>query len=608
MAGDPTQSAGVPQGSLGVNAVTVADANYRWSRDLLVTLVRDGVRHAVISSGSRCTPLVLAASRTEGLRVWTHPDERAAGFIALGIGKASRAPAVLICTSGTAAANYFPAVIEARLSRTPLIVLTADRPPALRRRGAPQTIDQIDLYGRYPLHFCDLPVPDVDDAERAQWIDAAARAAHVAVGYPHGPVHLNLPFREPLTPGPDRLDALDGDSVASSTPSTDSQAQSCPEPDAGVWDRLAGMVESAKRGLIICGPQNSSEDLGASIHTLAAASGFPVLADVASQVRFGEHIDAHIVSHYDLFLKGSQLASELAPDLVIRFGGLPTSKTLNLWLQSLSAQNHVLIDDHEEFADPYDCATWAITSPLRPAADEVGQRLGGKSGRASAFASAWHTADSEAAQVLKLHRREPIELFAGDVVAAVFEHAPARLPVYLSNSMAIRFGDAYAAASRTPVRVLYNRGANGIDGVVSSAAGAAAALGERVVIVTGDVALLHDFNALLAVRQYNLDLKIILLNDDGGGIFSLLPIADHAEVFEPLVAMPHGRDFDDAARFHGIAYSRIIAVKDFVDEYCACLNRPGPEILEVRYDRLQSARTSREIFRRFRGTDAGGLG
>lgn len=591
-----------------MSALTVADANYLRSHDLLAALVRCGVRHAVISSGSRCTPLVLAASRTEDLRTWTHPDERAAGFFALGIGKALRTPAALICTSGTAAANYLPAVVEARLSRTPLIVLTADRPPELRGRGAPQTIDQIDLYGRYPLYFRDLPVPLSGGNGQEQWIEAAELAAHTAAGYPYGPVHLNLPFREPLIPAPGRLDALDADAHTYGAESKDHCTPTCPLPGADLWDRLANRAGRAERGVIICGPQNSSDDLGSSVHALAVASGFPVLADVASQVRFGEHADAHVVSYYDLFLKNPRLAAGLAPEMVIRLGGLPTSKTLNLWLQSSAAGDHVLIDDYAEFADPFGCSTLTITSPLALAADEIAQRLGRTSTEASAYLLAWRNADSETAGVLESYRREAAESLAGDFVAAAFDHAPARVPVYLSNSMAIRFGDAYAAASRIPIRVLCNRGANGIDGVISSAAGAAAALGERVVIVTGDVALLHDINALLAARQYGLDLKIVLLNDDGGGIFSFLPIAEHTDVFEPLVAMPHGRDFADAARFYGISYSRFVTVADFVDGYGASLNRRGPEILEVRYDRLQSARTSQEIFRRFRGTDAGGLG
>ncbi len=607
MAGNPEQGTGIPQGSLGVSQVPVADANYLWSRDLLTALAEYGVHHAVISSGSRCTPLVLAASRTDGLRLWTHPDERCAGFMGLGIGKASRAPAALICTSGTAAANYLPAVIEARLSRTPLIVLTADRPPELRHRGAPQTIDQVDLYGRYPLYFCDLPVPKGDHSDRDQWADEAAKAARLAAGYPNGPVHLNVPFREPLIPDPDQLDRVDTEWTALRPQSEKNAIEICPVPDADCWDRLADKIRATTRGVIICGPQNSCDDLGSPAVRLATAAGFPVLADVASQIRFGEHADANIISHYDLFLKKLSAAEDLAPEMVIRLGGLPTSKTLNLWLKSRSIRDHVLIDDHDAFADPYACATWTITSPLAVAGDEVGRRLSPQGGDGSAYTSAWRYRNDDAVRVLRSLRHVRAELFPGDIVADVFDHAPAQLPIYLSNSMAIRFGESYAESSRTPLRVLFNRGANGIDGVVSSAGGAAAALGGRVVLVIGDVALLHDINALLAAHRYDLDLKVVLLNDDGGGIFSFLPVAAHTDVFEPLVAMPHGCDFGDAARFYGIAYERFSTREDFVKGYGACLNRRGPEILEVRYDRNKSARTSQDIFRYFSGTDLGGL-
>ena len=208
MARNSEQGTSVLESSLGVSYETVAAANFLWSFDLLTALVRHGVRHAVVSSGSRCAPLVLAASRVRGLRIWTHPDERSAGFLGLGIGKATQNPAALICTSGTAAANYFPAVIEANLSRTPMILLTADRPPELRHRGAPQTIDQIDLYGRYALYFCDLPVPQNGDAARSLWPEVAVNAFEIAAGFPRGPVHLNVPFREPLILDPDYWQTL----------------------------------------------------------------------------------------------------------------------------------------------------------------------------------------------------------------------------------------------------------------------------------------------------------------------------------------------------------------------------------------------------------------
>jgi 2-succinyl-5-enolpyruvyl-6-hydroxy-3-cyclohexene-1-carboxylate synthase len=378
-------------------------------------------------------------------------------------------------------------------------------------------------------------------------------------------------------------------------------------PDSGCWDRLAKKIRTTTRGVIVCGPQNSCDDLGPAVVRLAAATGYPVLADVASQVRFGAHAGADVISHFDLFLKNPKLAKDLAPEMVIRLGGLPTSKTLNLWLKGLYIHDHILIDDHGEFADPFECANWKITSPLSLVGGEVGRRFNQGRGANSGYASEWRIADDDAERTLQLHRQESTELFAGDIVAEVFTHAPAGLVVYLSNSMAIRFAETYAKAENTPIRILYNRGANGIDGVVSSAIGAAAALGGQVVLVTGDVALLHDINALLGARRYALDLKIVLLNDDGGGIFSFLPIASHADIFEPLVAMPHGCDFGDAARFYGIPHQRFSSLDGFVRGYQDCLRRGGPEILEVRYDRTQSLHTSRAIVRQFSGQDEMGL-
>jgi 2-succinyl-5-enolpyruvyl-6-hydroxy-3-cyclohexene-1-carboxylate synthase len=278
-----------------------------------------------------------------------------------------------------------------------------------------------------------------------------------------------------------------------------------------------------------------------------------------------------------------------------------------MWLKGSSIRDHVLIDDHAGLDDPFECATWTITSPLTAVGEEIGKRLKRDNSAPSAYSASWRTADGEAMHLLQSRRPETTEIFAGDVVAAVFEHAFANQVVYLSSSMAIRFAEMYAQARNTPLRILFNRGANGIDGVVSSAVGAAAGLDARIVLVTGDIALLHDINGLLGVRQNAMDLKVILLNDNGGGIFSYLPISAHSGIFEPLVAMPHGRDFGEAARFYGMPHSRFSSLDEFVSAYLACLERRGPEILEVQYDRERSHDTGLEIFRQFGGMAEAGL-
>jgi 2-succinyl-5-enolpyruvyl-6-hydroxy-3-cyclohexene-1-carboxylate synthase len=375
--------------------------------------------------------------------------------------------------------------------------------------------------------------------------------------------------------------------------------QPCPAPDSQTWDRLAEVIRNARHGLIVCGPQNSTDDLGLTVARLAEESGFPVVADVASQLRFGSSLGATVCSHFDLFLRNRSLAQQLVPDLVLRIGGLPTSKTLNLWFGDIPSSDHILVDDQPEIADPYRYATQRIVSPLDLLATELVGRLEGSDEHPGEFARRWCEADERATALLDRLRETRDVCFEGDVVRAVFENAPSAITVYLSNSMPIRLADTYARASARHVRVLCNRGANGIDGIVSSAVGAAIGAEEPLVLVTGDLALLHDINGLLGARLYDANLKVVVLNNDGGGIFSFLPIAEHEGIVEPLVIMPHGRTFADAARFNDIPYSSFSDVGGFTDGYRESLGGYGPEILEIQTDRRQTLNVSNEIYQHF---------
>jgi 2-succinyl-5-enolpyruvyl-6-hydroxy-3-cyclohexene-1-carboxylate synthase len=554
---------------------------------------------------------VLAVAHCPDVRVFAHPDERAAGFLALGIAKASHRPAGLICTSGTAAANYLPSVIEARLSGTPLIVLTADRPPELRGTGAPQTIDQVTLYGKYPLYFCDLTAPGVDGFDVLEWEKQALEAVSAAQGQAPGPAHLNLPFREPLIPDPARFDRILAAHLETekawktSGPSQVTAGGSMSPALTETWDRLASKLMAARRGLIICGPQNSHEDLGTAVSKLAAAVGYTILADVASQVRFGLHHDQNTLSHYDLCLRRDDFASAMLPDLVLRLGGLPTSKTLNEWLAAAPRHEHIIVSQHNDIADPDGLGTIKLTADLKTACLESIACAGDAAPGPNDYLLRWQRAEQQVVSLLRSRIETPHEAFEGGIVAAIFRLAPPGTGIFLSNSLPIRWAEFYAGGSTTPLRVFCNRGANGIDGVVSTAAGIAVVLRKPTVLVIGDIALIHDLNGLLAVRQNDLPLKIVLLNNDGGGIFSFLPIAAHKAIFEPLVAMPHGRDFSHVAAFWGIRYRRLESVAEFDGAFSNCLLETGPDILEIRFDRGRSLSASPEINRRMAAGIAG---
>jgi 2-succinyl-5-enolpyruvyl-6-hydroxy-3-cyclohexene-1-carboxylate synthase len=578
----------------------IAAANLRCAAALIGALVRLGVQHFVISSGSRCAPLVLAVSHRHDIHVWPHPDERAAGFRALGIGKALHRPAVLICTSGTAAANYYPAVVEARMSHTPMIVLTADRPPHLRGKGAPQTIDQVDLYARYPLCFADLPAPMTGEDQSETWRDHAARAHSQAIGLPAGPVHLNVPFDEPLIPEPPIAEQIFRDCTAEYEPlaslRTVSSLDISPEQH---WETARNQIRQARRPLIVYGPQNDCDDPNAVLTRSAARSRMPILADIASQMRTGGRELDNIVSHYDLYLRDPDFARRAVPDLVIRFGGLPTSKVLNDWLAGCRPAAHIAVAPGGQIADPYDPTTQLLVGDLPTAADRLFHPAGDAPGD-PAYASLWQAADTAAANVIAAHQQEHTtrDVFEGDIVAAVFRDTPANSIVYLSNSMPIRWADTYVPARPSRLRVLVNRGANGIDGMIASAAGAASAAGRKVTLVIGDLAFLHDLNGLWGLAKDQLPLKIILIDNDGGGIFSFLPIVRHERVLDPLVAMPHGLDFAAAAAFYGIPCQRAASLAEFRGCYAEALQQPGPQIVAVHTNRQRTAALHRELCRR----------
>jgi len=576
----------------------MSDANFAWSRRLLDALVGGGVQEAVISSGARCAPLVLAATRTRGLHLQAFSDERAAGFRALGIAKFTRRPVVLICTSGTAGANYHPAVIEARMAHVPLVVLTADRPPELRGTGAPQTIDQVELYGRHVLRSWDLDPPSAL-GDGTHWVEIAVEAVELCLRDPAGPVHLNVPFHEPLLPAPERIGELHQFVREPRNARLVKHAVS----EAGCdWEASAKSIRDATRGIIVCGANDGQDGFLPALEKLARLTGFPVFADPISRVRFSAPAGLSVISHYDLALLNRECAEHLRPDLFIRFGGLPTSKRLNEWIAAAPAVDCICIDSHSEIADPYGVATHRIVSGLADACIGLAGKLEGHKASTD-FAGAWVLADQRIREILGSAAGGREHLFEGDIAARVMHQTPARSVVFLSSSLPIRLVDSYAGARPGPLRVMANRGANGIDGVVSTAVGVASVSPHPVVLLVGDIAFLHDLNALATVSRERLNLKIVLINNDGGGIFSFLPLIEHSDWFESLVTMPHGLVFSKGAEMFGITHVSVNTMREFDRQFSQLMSVSGPVIIEVATSRLRTLEFSRAIQRRI--SDAG---
>jgi 2-succinyl-5-enolpyruvyl-6-hydroxy-3-cyclohexene-1-carboxylate synthase len=501
-------------------------------------LYRCGMRHAVTSPGSRNAPLALTLAAQEGIEATSVLDERSAGFVALGMAKASGRPVAVTCTSGTAAANLHPAVVEAWEARVPLIVLTADRPPELREVGAGQAIDQIKLYGSAAKWFVEVGTHDPGRETAIHHRALACRAYWTAAGGRPGPVHLNFPLREPLAPAPEELDAADWEGRPDGSPWT-AVREHASAPHADDVHALAERIAAEPRGVIVCGPTaepaaQQPARIAEAAARLAAEAGWPLLAEPTSGARCGDHDRSRVVAHYDVLLRVEEFARKHAPGLVLRVGDMPTSKPLRAFVAESS---QICIDPYGAWHEPTRTAELVLQAAAAPALDALASAVEMRSGLPEArWVESWRDAD---AKVWAAVEAAPDD-FEGRVLAALEPELPDEAIVWVSSSMPIRDVEAYFPQSSKRLRFLANRGANGIDGVVSSAMGAAIATGLPTWVLIGELALQHDASGLLAARRAGVELQIVCINNGGGGIFDFLPVAEHADpaVYETHIATP----------------------------------------------------------------------
>lgn len=548
------------------------DRVYESTCGAMAELVAHGVRHAVVSPGSRSTPLTIAARWNEDLEVSIHLDERSAGFHALGLARVTGRPVVLICTSGTAAANYLPAVIEAHYTGVPLVVFTADRPAELREIGAGQTIDQVHIYGRHVRHFAELPVAgEVDPFHHRV---ATARAVATATGTRPGPVHLNWPLREPLEP-------IDGRPlVATSSVRPVIAAERPSNSPTSSW--LRDLAEHHERGVIVAGP--SSGWLGGRelVLDFADAAGWVVFAEPLSQLR---HDRDCVIESYDQLLR-HQWADGQQPEVVVRVGNSPTSKPLRLWLDRVRPDHHVVIDPAERWND----AT-LLGGPV--SRDDVATAFSERPTHREerAWETTWRAADDAALDAIREELRRGSFLEA-EVARLAHAATPSDGVFTVSNSMPVRDLDLFAVRRDDPPLTLGHRGASGIDGLVSAAAGAARS-GRPSVLLIGDVATVHDIGGLLDAARRDIDLTLVVPNNDGGGIFSFLPIASHDDIhFDELFHTPHGTVFDSLP---GVRHRVARSASQFAEALVGCVGEPGVDLIEIPVDRHANLAQHRSI-------------
>jgi 2-succinyl-5-enolpyruvyl-6-hydroxy-3-cyclohexene-1-carboxylate synthase len=564
-------------------------------RALVGELASSGIRDAVVCPGSRSTPLALAIASCESLSTRVILDERSAGFFALGLARVSRRPVGIVVTSGTAVAELLPAVVEANLSRVPLVLLTADRPDELQDRGAPQTIDQVRIFGTYAKWASELPLFDGEPATIAHVRSVAGRAVATAMAGPAGPVHLNVPFREPLLPdGPLALTAAD----IPPTPATRALTGRPVLDDVAIAG-LAARIERTDRGLIVAGPDDDPALLEA-LPRLADATGFPILADPLSGLRTGPHDRFMVLSRADLLCRPGPWLDNHLPELVIRSGAMPTSKPILELLQRAKPELIVLDGDGGWREPALLPATFVHADPAETVA-RLARRLG--DGRiTSEYGDHWHLADETAELAMSRWLAGLDEPFEGAPFPALAEALPDGAILWAGSSMPVRDMDAWLPSTARAITVRSNRGANGIDGVISSALGAAAT-GAPTALVIGDVSFLHDVSALGTARQLGISLAIVLVDNDGGGIFSFLPQAQPAaatpgsglpEHYEQLFGTPHGTDVAAVVRAFGAGYAAAGA-HDLREAVGWALASPGVNVVHLRTDRARNLALHREV-------------
>lgn len=547
------------------------DLTFLWTFEFVKELVNNGLRHAVLSPGSRSTPLTMAFAAHPEIQKHVVLDERSAGFMALGIGKASGKPAALVCTSGTAAANYFPAIVESRMSQTPLIVLTADRPPKYRHVGASQAIDQLKLYGDYPVLFFEAgePVAHENDFERLRWLACQAYQDSV---YKNGPVHINLPFRKPLEPSVEFYEEIISKLSENAATKKDSKTHTLTPEPTNNWlsDEIIQLLQKASRPVVIAGPLPSYSKTN-DIIDFFQKWNIPVLAESSSQMTNSNYI----IRGFDSFLRNEGLRKRLAPDLILRFGHHPIGKGLDLYLQTHKEITSILFLDTDGWLD----STYST--------DYVINRRGSFSDidlSDTCVDSGWMETWIDLSNLFVKKRSEILEtktkLTDGKVYYELISHIPDNWNIFLSNSFPVRDFDLFGTGI-SKQKIYVSRGASGIDGITSTALGATIESKRNGILFIGDLAFLHDTNALLSSHLLGeTTLIVVIINNNGGNIFRMLPVSKHSQIFNPYFQTPQKAKIPRLASSYDLKFGQVTKFPEIVEKFNELKIFPGLNIIE----------------------------
>jgi 2-succinyl-5-enolpyruvyl-6-hydroxy-3-cyclohexene-1-carboxylate synthase len=572
--------------------------NYVWAGLLVEELVRSGVTCFCIAPGSRSSPLTVSAARHPKAETVIHYDERGLAFYALGRASVTKQPVALICSSGTAAVNFFPAVVEGSKKKLPLVLLTADRPPELRNTGSLQTIDQVKLYGNYVRWHTDLPAPDLH-VKPEVLLTTVDQALFLAKNPMPGPVHINCMFREPLAPDGTGFDDRD---YLSSIKRWMKGRHVYTRYTAGgrnegfqVSDDLVSVLNNTRRGIIVVGKLRSTEEEQAVVK-LAEKLNWPVFPDIVSGLRLGPHESEQIIHYYDQALLSTEFARKFPVDTVLHLGGRITSKRWYRYVQTQKPEHYITVLAHSLRNDPLHIVSQRVKSTVQAFARSLLPRV--QASGSADFLAFLREASQAAAELVEDFIQTSAPVNEIGVAHTISRLLPEGHSLFLSNSMPVRDMDMYAAAGGKSVLIGANRGASGIDGIVATTCGFTAASGTTCTLLTGDLALLHDLNSLALVKTAAAPIIIVVINNDGGGIFSFLPIAESPaaqDIFDTYFGTPHGLRFSSAAAMFGLEYSVPETTARFEQVYKDALKKKKSIIIEVNTGREENHRLHSQL-------------
>ena len=576
--------------------------NILWTETFVNELASLGVKYVSISPGSRNTPLTLAFANNKKIKSYINIDERSSGFFALGLAKASNTSVAVVCTSGTATVELYPAIVEAYQQRVPLIICTADRPPELLNRGANQTINQNNLYKNHIRWFNDVGLPEPSIEKLKQLKDTAVKAVVKSTFETRGPVHLNFPFKKPFEPNTftDDVENKVINFAGKLAPVKINILTGKMKNISGEkwFENIYKHIAKKEKGIIIIGPDHYDPKFLKNCELLSEKLNYPILADGTSQIRFGSHKKGNIITNFDAFLRSEKFAKENKPDIILQFGRTITSKALDTFLESISSLRF-MINEYGDWFDPSDKATAAYACKPYLFCETMIKKISASSIKRSndKWLTVYKNAEAAATKIKEaiIYKSQfPNECRA---INEILDNIPEDCQIMLSNSMPVRDFDYFASYSKKKIVVYNNRGASGIDGITSTALGIAEATKKPTVLITGDLAFYYDLNGLLAAKNYNIPLVVILLNNNGGGIFEILPISKYGEVFKKYFVVPHQLDFSHFVKAYGGNYIKIKNWPALKKSLVKSFSRQQFSVLELKTSATDSLKLRRQYWK-----------